>query len=242
MASNTTIVREPAPWQLKGEAYILVTKFNPWFVKTQGFIPPALKGRYTGGFGVVMFVDYHQSNVGPYQELLFVPGLFSFGNKRIATITKIYVSTQASVINGQANWGIPKELAKFKIDRQTKHIKRIRAQKEGQVFADFTIKTSPWGLKLSSSLLPKKFKTLAQPYSEQTLIVTPSATGKMSRAQLVEANITSKHFPDFSCGSFHQGVYASPFTMRFPTALPLDTYLSAHSSTTMNFCRSENAS
>jgi acetoacetate decarboxylase len=58
------------------------------------------------------------SGVGPYQELLFIPGLFHIDGRYTFSISKIYVSTEASVRSGIENWAIPKELADFKIDTQ----------------------------------------------------------------------------------------------------------------------------
>ncbi|GAB3639487.1 acetoacetate decarboxylase family protein [Spirosoma arcticum] len=82
-------------------------------MRAQGFLAPYQQRAYWGWVGTVMLVDYETSPVGPYQELLFVPGLFRFGDTTSFSIAKIYVSTRASVWNGRQNWGIPKELAHF---------------------------------------------------------------------------------------------------------------------------------
>ena len=111
----------PAPWTLTGDGLMLFYRFPREFVLENGFVPPELCQSFVGGFGSVMLVDYQTSNVGPYRELLFIPGQFQFGSKRYYAITKIYVSTQISVENGRINWAIPKEIADFHIsaDRQT---------------------------------------------------------------------------------------------------------------------------
>ena len=102
-----------------------------------------LGARYHGGFGVVLVVRYESSDgastvllssttsqraatpavdadtlpslaVGPYDELMIIPGLFSRPGKDggepsyALAITRIYVSTVASVANGRRLWGIPK--------------------------------------------------------------------------------------------------------------------------------------
>ncbi len=96
--------------------------------------------RFHGGVGFVMLVRYKTSNgephtalqfqeiesvgelipslrmVGPYDELIYVPGLFSRRSpsdqqqpvEYFPAITRIYVSTDESVYNGRKNWGIPK--------------------------------------------------------------------------------------------------------------------------------------
>jgi len=104
----------PAPWNLKGRGYILLYKFNKEFVQNKSFLPPFLNYSFKGGFGAIMIVDYLDSNLGPYQELLFIPGKFNHNKKKYYSITKIFVSSMESVVNGRNNWGIPKQLADFK--------------------------------------------------------------------------------------------------------------------------------
>ncbi|KAL4954128.1 hypothetical protein BDW69DRAFT_163788 [Aspergillus filifer] len=63
----------------------------------------------------VMIVRYEETDVGPYDELIFIPGRATNpnNNKRDMRITTIYVSTDASVWNGRRNWNIPKHRAIF---------------------------------------------------------------------------------------------------------------------------------
>jgi acetoacetate decarboxylase len=58
------------------------------------------------------------SGVGPYKELLFIPGVFHINGRYTYSISKIYVSTEASVRSGIENWAIPKEVADFTIEDQ----------------------------------------------------------------------------------------------------------------------------
>jgi len=73
-----------------------------------------------GGPGMVMLVQYTETPVGPYDELIYIAGKFSLpdedGKTKIAgnRITRIYVSTKESTANGRRNWNIPKEVADFK--------------------------------------------------------------------------------------------------------------------------------
>ena len=107
----------PAPWNLRGKGYIFLYKFKKDFVGQNGNVPSFLDGAFAGGFGSVMLVDYEESDAGPYGELLFIPGKFRFGGQKLDTISKIYVSTMESVVNGRANWGIPKEKADFSFEK-----------------------------------------------------------------------------------------------------------------------------
>ncbi|TKA51689.1 hypothetical protein B0A53_05394 [Rhodotorula sp. CCFEE 5036] len=115
----------PAPWSLTGEGWII--PLHTPFSTTPIPIPPAAyaplergteadqSDRFHGGVGFVMLVRYKTSDVGPYDELIYVPGLFSRRSSSqqqapveyFPAITRIYVSTNESVYNGRKNWGIP---------------------------------------------------------------------------------------------------------------------------------------
>ena len=106
IAHGNTIV--PAPWKLRGDGYMFMIKLPLPRGRAELFAPTELAEARFGQFGWVMYVDYAASPVGPYRELLFNPGTFRFGARRLPSITKIYVSSQASVDSGRHNWGIPK--------------------------------------------------------------------------------------------------------------------------------------
>ncbi|KWU41787.1 hypothetical protein RHOSPDRAFT_36675 [Rhodotorula sp. JG-1b] len=121
----------PAPWSLTGQGWII--PLHTHFSTTPIPIPPAAyaplergteadqSDRFHGGVGFVMLVRYKSSDVGPYDELIYVPGLFSRRSpsqqqqpvEYFPAITRIYVSTDESVYNGRKNWGIPKHRANF---------------------------------------------------------------------------------------------------------------------------------
>ncbi|KAL4759391.1 uncharacterized protein BDW70DRAFT_80695 [Aspergillus foveolatus] len=63
----------------------------------------------------VMIVRYEETDVGPYDELIFIPGRAANPKtgKKEMRISNIYVSTDASVWNGRRNWNIPKHRARF---------------------------------------------------------------------------------------------------------------------------------
>jgi hypothetical protein len=60
-------------------------------------------------------------NIGPYDEIMFVPGNFTIPNNNTAPkipqkalrIARIYVSQRTTTYNGRVNWNIPKHLARF---------------------------------------------------------------------------------------------------------------------------------
>lgn len=71
--------------------------------------------RFLGGAGGWMLYRYASSPAGPYDELIYVAGVFDSprSKTRGLRITNIYVSTEASVWNGRRNWNIPKHRADF---------------------------------------------------------------------------------------------------------------------------------
>jgi len=55
-------------------------------------------------FGALMWVDYRETPIGPYRELLFIPGTVLVGSAQFFSISKIYVSTHDSRVSSIENW------------------------------------------------------------------------------------------------------------------------------------------
>jgi hypothetical protein len=154
MTSNpSTIEAVPAPWTLKGTIYsffLYSTSKDAKLVSSEkSFLFSPLEatssfsdGRFIGGLGSVQVIRYSESPVGPYDELVIIPGNFehskahdgsnasSVSKKRSnLRITRIYVSQVGTCWNGRKSmshglsrnttsltcldWNIPKHLAKF---------------------------------------------------------------------------------------------------------------------------------
>jgi len=72
-------------------------------------------GKFLGGLGMLQLIRYTESPVGPYDELLIVPGTFAYEKetiegervkvekKRNLRITRIYVSQKATCWNGRTS-------------------------------------------------------------------------------------------------------------------------------------------
>jgi len=128
---SSNVPHAPAPWTLKGEAwwFLISNAFSPLpagELSSPGWFDPlheysrslaTANGAFDGGSGMIQLLRYTESPVGPYEELLLIPGAFKSPSgvqpKSAARITRIYVSTLASVVNGRRNWNIPKTLANF---------------------------------------------------------------------------------------------------------------------------------
>ncbi|PKS09644.1 hypothetical protein jhhlp_004263 [Lomentospora prolificans] len=128
------ITHVPAPWTLKGTVY----QFAWWTPRAQAEAMPTMAysplessssfsapegSKPLGGLSVVQIIRYTDSPVGPYDELLVIPGFHEYAiddektgkrvTKRNARITRIYVSQKYTCWNGRINWNIPKHLASF---------------------------------------------------------------------------------------------------------------------------------
>ncbi len=139
---------------MSGKGYIFLYPLTKEFVTTQGMVPDFLKGRYTGGFASMMLVNYADSNVGPYSELLFIPGKFDYKGKKWQTISKIYVSSEASIVNGRKNWGIPKERATFEFKRLNEREERIIVTAGETRILDVVLRSGVIPFPVSTKFLP----------------------------------------------------------------------------------------
>lgn len=199
----------PPPWTLTGNGLVVIYRFPRAFVLP--WIPPHLHDAFCGGFGAVICVDYHSSNIGPYQELLLIPGRFAFGNRRYYSITQIFVSTTASVENGQANWAIPKQQADFVVGR---NIQSMQASRAGQVFFSVACDAVGPSYPVTTTLLPFQF-VLAQQNEHATLITRLAGRGAAQRA-LQQSNGDGVVFPNLSQVRPLLAVSLHAFTLVFP--------------------------
>ncbi len=207
-----------APWQLTGNGYIMLYRFLPGFIAEQGFVAKEMLTSYQGGLSAVMLVNYQDSDVGPYQELLFVPGRFRHNGQSYYSISKIYVSTMASVVSGQHNWGIPKELAKFAFQQQAQNREQVKVTNDGELVAKFILQPVGPQMPATTRLLPHKLHTLIQLRENQHFFTTPGGRGGLRFARLVDVQVNGAMFPDVGNGRLLTTVQASTFHLHFPEA------------------------
>lgn len=116
----------PSPWEnLQVETFIL--SFYSTKLLEDAYAPleaassfgdPAVSGAFRGGLGMIQIVRYFSTPVGPYDELLLVPGYFEVPPRAEtrARCTRIYVSQKDTCYSGRFNWNIPKHEARFKFE------------------------------------------------------------------------------------------------------------------------------
>lgn len=215
-------MKAPPPWKLKGNGYIFLYHFPKSFVEKFGFLADYQADRFNGDFvGTVMLVDYETSAVGPYHELLFVPGRLKFDKKKIFSISKIYVSSQDSVENGIANWGIPKELADFKITKLNEKEEIVEVMIAGKTFFKVHLHKRSFKFPITTKFFPLK---LAQKLGYDLLITNSPAKGKASFAKLLKIKVDSSYFPPISQLKPLSILAVSDFEMEFPHPEVISNY------------------
>ncbi len=212
--SNPPVADIPAPWSLRGRGIILLYRFSKDFVHKHGFLSADEKERFAGGLGTVMIVDYENSNCGPYGELLFIPGKLRSETGSANVISKIYVSSESSVINGRANWGIPKELADFRFERNGK-VETVTVKKGKKTF--FQAEFSAGGLRfpVHTALIPFP---LTQDYDGKRFHTkyTGSGRGRLARVESMQAD--PEFFPDLTAVRPLAVLSIDDFRITFPVA------------------------
>jgi Acetoacetate decarboxylase (ADC) len=212
--NDIVIKHYPPPWNLMGEGFILPFFANKDRAIHNSFISEKDKPNYLGGIGAIMLVNYESSDVGPYHELLFIPGDFQFGKKKYKKITKIYVSSELSVREGILNWGIPKEYADF--DWVTKGWKtKIIVSKNKSVFAEFQISRHGFSFPITTSVLPFILNQESIECYLQTKL-DGKGSGKIARLENFHSN--QSMFPNLSSIISLQlpSIAVNPFRLTFP--------------------------
>jgi hypothetical protein len=209
---------QPAPWQLQASAYVLAVRMPEDVLDTAAFVPPSLAGKRCGHTAYVLFVDYRQANCGPYRELLVAPAVYDFGEGHYPSITRIFVSTYDSVVNGRINWGLPKDRADFTIERGNDNVDTVRVSRDGHVFANMRFKSYGLTFPVTSALLPAGLRTLMQHWQGKSYRFTLSAKGALRMAKLVEWTFDPTMFPDLARGKVLMAGYFPSFDMTFPVA------------------------
>lgn len=210
----------PAPWFLTGNGIVMIYRIPEAFNRQYGCMETYQQDGYKGGLGAVMLMDYRTSDVGPYQELLFIPALFSLGGRLGFSISKIYVSTKDSLWNGVQNWGIPKEQARFSTSRQADGSLTFTVGGEENPF--FKVHVKPHGLHFPfwTKLLPL-FRIMQQS-PDGLLLTKPRAKGKAQLASLKKIRIDPAYFPPLEDLEPLLVCTLSEFEMIFPIARNLN--------------------
>ena len=219
---------EPAPWELQGSAWIVALRLPAGSAARDAFMPAALAGQGRGPVSLLMYVDYATSGCGPYQELLFIPGTFPFEDgRRHFTISRIVVSTWSSVVDGRANWGIPKDRAEFDVQPNPDDPREARIRvlaDDGREMCALRLAESSFAprLPVPGALVPETLRTLAQRFDGRTYYYAPASSGWLRPGRLLEWRFDPDLFPDLRAANVLATFRILSFRMRFPVARVVD--------------------
>jgi hypothetical protein len=209
------VPRAPAPWTLYGSAWITVARLPD--AEIRNHVPPALRDVAFRGPSVVMFVDYRDSPAGPYRELLFIPGRFTDRGHNAWSVTRIWVSTWNSVVNGRRNWGIPKDLAEFVRDKRDGQ-ERITVIRDRSTVARLDFAAGGPAFPVGTGFVPAMLRRLVQYHEGQRYSLALQATARVRAARLLAAEGGKGLFPDLGAARVLASARVSRFTMTFPEA------------------------
>ncbi len=203
----------PPPWNLEGNGYILLYHFSREEINNSFFLSQKFLEIKKGGIGAIIIANYKKSPVGPYEELLIIPGKFSYGNKKRGTISKIFVSTKRSVVSGINNWAIPKEEAKFTFTEEGKNLNKIKAKKDNKLFFEIALKNYGPRFPINTRLLPFP---LIQEKDELAYYTNFKGGGIGQLCSVKKINIDKNIFPDISNKNPFLSIKINPFRITFP--------------------------
>jgi hypothetical protein len=136
-ASSSSYSLASPPWTLHGDVYTFAWHTSASRASADGLPSHAYSpleaasdyaahpvSRFVGGLATVQIIRYRDSPVGPYDELIVIPGHFQWARPgdespgQMVTganpkISRIYVSQPHTCHNGRINWNVPKHLARF---------------------------------------------------------------------------------------------------------------------------------
>jgi len=221
----SSIALAPAPWDLSGQGYVFAVRL-PQDVLDQGsFLPEGCTRAGRSRMAYAMFVDYSAGDVGPYHELLYIPGVLNVGRRRNLSISRIFVSTWASVVNGEVNWGIPKDRCDFDVQYGADGVDRVALTAvDGTVFAELELQARGPRLPAPGHWVPRGLRTLSQLREGQVYSYAPEARGHFRFARVRNWRFDARYFPDLARGEVVAAIKITDFRMIFPVAEiePLD--------------------
>ena len=217
----------PAPWSLHGDAFLLPTLTGLKAIQ-QYDTNPLPDAKHWGLAGAIILVRYHDTSVGPYNELIFTPGLHRLGRHVGFHISQIYVDSQRSLEGGRANWAVPKKLAVFDWQEQDSHIQlQVKLPNASQPFFTASFKQSKVQIPASSALVPPPLKTILQAcdpklmYSK-CLSTRVQAAGQLHVLSKIKVQTQNNEVPkDSDLGIWQKGISLIDFQGTFAKPQPV---------------------
>ncbi len=184
-----------APWTLRGDATVLPFRR-----------------------GTLAFLRYTASSVGPYDELLWLQPFQRGPSGRAHHVSAIFVSSEASVRGGRANWGLPKELAVFRVRPQQAGVERVEVTYAGRQLASFLRAPFRAGLPLDLGQLPAAARRLVQHQQGRRFETVPEGRGRCGLVRIAQLKVDRDLLPDAHDSRWRLGLQLSDVELLFPAA------------------------
>lgn len=211
------IARAAAPWLLRGDAFLVLTASTTEQNLADASINPSLRGVYNNLFNALVLADYRESPVGPFRELLYIPGRFRFGvDEERLCISRSYASSEVARVNRREHWGVPSALAPITRTAPRSDREEFRVGDDG--FASFAFETFGPDLPLNGKVIPRAFRAFAQLEGDRTFLYTLAITGTMRAARFEPLGFDVTRFPDMSQREMVLAIKISDFLVEFPAA------------------------
>lgn len=206
-----------APWNFTGNGYIMLFKFPKPFILEHGFLAERFREGFYGNVGAIVFADYSSSNVGPYQELFFVPGKLRYQHHKFYTISQNFVSDENGLDTSLMDWGILKERASFQFTHNGKNLDTLKVTQKGVPVIDITIKYSPSKLALPLSTFYHPLPMI-QYHDGNTFRFTLHGKGSGRFAEIMKVDVNPELFPNFAFFKHVAIIRVSNFHLKLPLA------------------------
>lgn len=194
----------PPPWDLRASGLVMLMRANK---QLQG-------GLYGGPVAALMLVNYEQTPVGPYKELLFIPGWRKNGRGRHFSIDQIWVDSHESVQGGRENWGIPKHYAGFEWEEEPDNL-MVNVHHEGETFFSAAFELGRFQFPIPAGPF---FPTLYQTLNGFEYWTKPKASGRGRLAKLTAMMTTHEKLPSAGESQVIAAVKIDACRMLFPYA------------------------
>ena len=201
----------PAPWQLLARGIVLLFRPDERFAT---LLPPAARHRYRGGVPALMALRYLASDVGPYDELMLIPGLVAFDGRPLYSVSHVASSTLASVVNGRLNWGIPKELAPLQFENRGRQL-ALRGERPDGFAVEVVAEGGGLPFQLAHASLPTE---IGQERDVRLFVTHPSVTGWALRARLQRLSITGPSLPSLDWATVGVALTVDRVHLHLPAA------------------------
>jgi hypothetical protein len=207
----------PPPWRLRGSGWVFLFTFEPWFLRSGGFVPAALGEGFEGQLGVLLLAEYRQSPAGPFRELLFLAGRNRRWRNHRFSISRAYVSSAASAAHGRESWGIPMQTAGFEVIQGKDGAERVIVLQDGLAQVDLTVAPAKgFGLPAVSLVTPPSWRTIVQFQSGKCYETRVSGGGLLRPAKLIDFRTMPAAFPDVSKGELVAGFKVAGLRLSMP--------------------------